>query len=261
VSGPPSGSDEPFDGDTAFAPDGPPDEGVARRPAEPPSRVVRAAPAEPTPSEPTRSEPSKPEKAKKDRGERSSFLRELPILILVAFALAIVLKTFFVQAFYIPSSSMEPTLQPGDRVLVRKIAYSPDRGDIIVFEDPTGRAGPDRGLVGGFVHWLTEAIGFARPDDEDFIKRVIGLPGETVELRNGRLYVDGVRIVEPYLTRPLDTRDYGPVEVPQDELFVLGDNRLNSNDSRFGLGFVPEDKVIGRAFVIVWPVSRIAWLH
>ena len=193
--------------------------------------------------------------------ERSSFLRELPVLILIAFGLAIVLKTVFVQAFYIPSGSMEPTLHPGDRVLVRKIAYEPDRGDIIVFSDPRGGLGQDRGLVGGFLHWLSEGIGFARPEDEDFIKRVIGLPGETVELRNGRLYVDGVQVEQPYLAGREDTRDYGPVKVPQGELFVLGDNRLNSNDSRFGLGFVPKDKVIGRAFVIVWPPSRVGWLH
>jgi signal peptidase I len=194
------------------------------------------------------------------KGERSAFLRELPILILIALGLAIVLKTFFVQAFYIPSGSMEPTLHPGDRVLVRKVLYAPDRGDIIVFSDPEGRPGPDRGLVGGFLHWLSEGIGFARPEHEDFIKRVIGLPGETVEIRNGRLFVDGLQIPEPYLEGREDTRDYGPVKVPKGQLFVLGDNRLNSNDSRFGLGFVPVDKVIGKAFVIVWPPSRMGWL-
>jgi signal peptidase I len=195
------------------------------------------------------------------KSERSAFLRELPILILVAFGLAIILKTFLIQAFYIPSGSMEPTLQPGDRVLVRKVLYEPDRGDIIVFEDPRGLLGPERGLVGGFLHWLSEGVGFARPEHEDFIKRVIGLPGETVEIRHGRLYVDGLRIEEPYLEGRDDTRDYGPIEVPKGELFVLGDNRLNSNDSRFGLGFVPVDKVIGKAFVIVWPPSRMGWLH
>lgn len=204
---------------------------------------------------------SQQEPPKKERGERSAFIRELPILILIAFGLAIVLKTFFVQAFYIPSGSMEPTLMPGDRVLVRKVLYEPDRGDVIVFEDPKGRSGPDRGVVGGFLHWLTETVGFARPENEDFIKRVIGLPGETVELRNGRLYVDGLQIPQPYLEGRQDTRDYGPIEVPQGKLFVLGDNRLNSNDSRFGLGFVPVDKVIGRAFVIVWPPSRMGWLR
>ena len=140
------------------------------------------------------------------------------------------LKTFFVQAFYIPSGSMEPTLMPGDRVLVMKVFDTPTRGDIVVFEDPKPGRQPERGLVDGFLHWLSEGLGFARPADEDFIKRVIGLPGETVELHNGKL-------------------------------FVLGDNRLNSNDSRYGLGFVPRDKVVGEAFVIIWPPSRIGWLR
>jgi signal peptidase I len=196
-----------------------------------------------------------------DQEERRSFLRELPILFIVALAVAIVLKTFVVQAFFIPSGSMEPTLEPGDRVLVQKVVYGPDRGDVIVFSDPQGRPGPDRGIVGGFVHWLSSTLGIERPEHEDFIKRVIGLPGETVELRDGRLFVDGVRIREPYLKGAVDTRDYGPVTVPEGALFVLGDNRLNSNDSRFGLGFVPVDKVVGRAFAIVWPPSRVGWIH
>jgi signal peptidase I len=196
-----------------------------------------------------------------EREERGSFLRELPVLFIVALAVAIVLKTLVVQAFFIPSSSMEPTLEPGDRVLVQKVVYGPDRGDVIVFSDPQGRAGPDRGIVGGFVHWLSSTLGIERPEHEDFIKRVIGLPGETVETRDGRLYVDGVRIHEPYLKGAIDTRDYGPVRVPEGALFVLGDNRLNSNDSRFGLGFVPVDKVVGRAFAIVWPPSRVGWIH
>ncbi|HET7928087.1 MAG TPA: signal peptidase I [Actinomycetota bacterium] len=196
-----------------------------------------------------------------EQEERGSFLRELPILVVVALAVAIVLKTLVVQAFFIPSGSMEPTLDPGDRVLVQKVVYGPGRGDVIVFSDPQGRPGPDRGILGGFVHWLSGTLGIERPEHDDFIKRVIGLPGETVELRDGRLLVDGVRIQEPYLKGAVDTRDYGPVRVPEGSLFVLGDNRLNSNDSRFGLGFVPVDKVVGRAFAIVWPPSRAGWIH
>jgi signal peptidase I len=197
----------------------------------------------------------------RERGGALGFLRELPVLIVVAFALAILLKTFVIQAFYIPSGSMEPTLMPGDRVLVMKAFDSPQRGDIVVFQDPHPGPQPDRGLIGGFLHWLSEGIGFVKPVDEDFIKRVIGLPGETVELRNGKLFVNGVETPEPYLRGPVDTRDYGPVTVPAGKLFVLGDNRLNSNDSRFGLGFVPEDKVVGEAFVKIWPPSRVGWLH
>jgi signal peptidase I len=190
-----------------------------------------------------------------------AFLRELPVLIIIAFALALVLKTFLIQAFYIPSGSMEPTFRAGDRVLVWKAFDAPERGDIIVFEDPHPGRRPDRGVIGGFLHWLSEGLGFARPAHEDFIKRVIGLPGETVELRDGVLYVDGERIPEPYLRGRPDRRDFGPVTVPPDALFVLGDNRPASDDSRFGLGFVPRDKVIGEAFVVIWPPSRIGWVR
>jgi signal peptidase I len=192
-----------------------------------------------------------------------SFLRELPVLIVLAFVLAIVLKTFVVQAFYIPSGSMEPTLEPGDRVLVNKAFYTPHRFDIIVFADPKGRPGPDRGIVGGFLHWLSEGLGVAQPADEDFIKRVIGLPGERIEIRDHVVYADGRPLTEPYLTTEArrSMGDYGPVTVPNDALFVMGDNRGNSNDSRAGLGFIPLDKVIGGAFVTIWPLSRATWLH
>jgi signal peptidase I len=204
-------------------------------------------------------------RTREERGDRDllGFLRELPVLIVLAFALAILLKTFVVQAFYIPSGSMEPTLLPGDRVLVNKVLYHPHRGDIIVFEDPNPGPEPDRGIIGGFLHWLSEGFGFARPVDEDFIKRVIGLPGESIEIRDHVVYVDGGPLDEPYLTRRarLSMGDFGPVRVPAHSLFVMGDNRGNSNDSRAGLGFVPEDKVIGRAFITIWPPSRIGWLH
>jgi signal peptidase I len=194
-------------------------------------------------------------------GQVLGFLGELPVLVVLAFALALVLKTFVVQAFYIPSGSMEPTLRPGDRVLVQKLSDEPHRGDIVVFENPSPGAQPDRGLVGGILHWLSEGLGFARPEDEDFIKRVIGLPGDSVEIHHGELFVNGRETPEPYLRRPFDTRDYGPDEVPSGSLFVLGDNRLNSNDSRFGLGFVPLNKVVGKAFVVIWPPSRTGWLN
>jgi signal peptidase I len=218
-------------------------------PAEEPAAATRAL---------HRDEPRPPERGRRHRV--LSFLRELPVLILLALALAILLKSFIVQAFFIPSGSMEPALEPGDRVLVNKAFFDPNRGDVIVFSDPDDGTSPDRGVVGGFLHWLSEAVGFARPEDEDFIKRVVGLPGEVVEIREGRLVIDGRRLREPYLEGPVDTRDFGPVRIPPDALFVLGDNRLNSNDSRFALGFVPVDKVIGRAFVIIWPLSRTGWV-
>jgi signal peptidase I len=201
---------------------------------------------------------------RKSRGGLS-FLRELPILLLVAFLLALLIKTFLVQAFYIPSASMEPTLQIGDRVLVNKIVYhlhDPRRGDIIVFSDPHPVQVEHRNPVSGFLHWLTEGLGVQSSAQKDFIKRVIGLPGDTVEIDDrGTVFVNGHALKEPYLSPFRDTRRYGPIRVPATSLFVLGDNRTDSNDSRFQLGFIPMDKVIGRAFVIIWPPSRVRWLH
>jgi signal peptidase I len=199
------------------------------------------------------------------------FLGELPGLILMALVLAILIKTFLVQAFYIPSPSMDPTLQRNDRVLVSKIPYylgEPARGDVIVFSEPDPKRQPDRGAVGGALHWLWEKIGVQQPDHEDYIKRVIGLPGDTVVAKNNKVYVNGERLDEPYVHQPTQwPSGVGKVEVPEGMLFVMGDNRSNSLDSRYGLGvrdpeqggvgFVPIDSVIGKAFVIVWPVDRM----
>ena len=200
------------------------------------------------------------------------FLRELPALVLLALVLAILIKTFLVQAFFIPSESMVPTLHVGDRVLVNRLAYrfgDIERFDVIVFSDPNPAPGEDRGLVGGFLHWLAEGTGVTEPAEEDFIKRVIALPGEVWEIRDGEVYVNGERLDEPYLVGPPDQRNFGPETVPAGTLFVLGDNRLHSCDSRFepddagvcrGLGYVPQDNVIGQAFVIVWPPGDMGWL-
>jgi signal peptidase I len=221
-----------------------------------------------TTTEPQPSEAGSAEKTSHERGTRSS-LRELALLTGIALVIAILIKAFVVQAFYIPSESMVPTLFRGDRVLVNRLAYrlgDIDRGDIVVFSDPMPGAGEDRGLVDGLLHWLGEGLGVARPDDDDFIKRVIALPGETWEIRRGVTYVDGTKLAEPYLNPLLpDTGSYGPAAVPDGMLFVMGDNRLESGDSRFdpprGVGYVPIDRVIGRAFVVIWPPSRMGWLH
>jgi signal peptidase I len=186
----------------------------------------------------------------------------------MALVIAIVIKTFLIQAFFIPSGSMEPTLMPNDRILVNRLAYRfghIERGDIIVFGDPTPTP-QDRGIVGTVLHWLGEGIGVVRPADDDFIKRVIALPGETWEIRDGVTYIDGRKLDEPYVNQAdLDTRSFGPETVPDGMLFVMGDNRNHSGDSRFpppaGLGYIPIDRVIGQAFVTIWPPSRAAWLH
>ncbi len=199
-----------------------------------------------------------------DRKPRGSSLREFPLLLAFALILALVIKTFLVQAFYIPSESMTNTLQVGDRVLVNKLVYHlhpPRRGDVIVFADPHPSVAPHRNGPSAFWHWLTEGLGVSTSPDKDFIKRVIGLPGDRVEIHRGRVFVNGKPMAEPYLNPVRDTRDFGPITVPKDHLFVMGDNRTNSLDSRFQLGYIPDDKVIGRALVIVWPPSRVGWLH
>jgi signal peptidase I len=147
-------------------------------------------------------------------------------------------------------------------VLVNKIPYyfhDPRRGDIIVFENPNPQAVPDRGVVSGFFHWLFQGLGFQQPENEDFIKRVIGLPGDVVEGKHGSVFINGERLREPYLTQT--TQPFDATTVPEGKLFVMGDNRGNSLDSRFTLGFVPIDKVIGEAFIKLWPPSRFGLLH
>lgn len=221
--------------------------------------TTAAAPADATITPPDTPTPPSDEK------HRWRFIGSLPFLIIVALCAAILIKSFLVQAFFIPSESMEPTLMKGDRVLVNKLAYAGGdvgRQDVVVFVNPNGDSPPDRGLVGGFIHWLGEGIGVAQPENEDYIKRVIGLPGETLEIRDEEVLIDGTALDEPYLTADAKTcnREFGPVTVPEGSLFVMGDNRCNSADSRYGLGFVPQDKVVGRAFVIIWPPSNLGGL-
>jgi signal peptidase I len=208
-----------------------------------------------------------PEHDEEDRGDSAwrRFIGSTPFLILVALAVAILVKTFVIQAFYIPSESMVPTLEVGDRVFVSKFMFDGGdiaRGDVIVFENPNAAELPDRSGISSVLHWLGEGIGIAQPENEDFIKRVIALPGETIEIRHDVVYIDGKPLDEPYLTQAAgdSTGEYPLHTVPDDALFVMGDNRGNSADSRYGLGFVPLEKVIGKAFVVIWPPSHMGGL-
>ena len=183
-----------------------------------------------------------------------TFLRELPVLLLVAFLLAFILRTFVVQVFYIPSRSMEPTLVEDDRIVVEKISYlfrEPARGDVVVFagDEEFEDAGSTAGTI---LRGVGQFIGLVPVDARDFVKRVIGLPGDTVEIEDGVVFVNGVEIDEPYVVNG-DERSSGPWQVPDGALFVLGDNRPNSADSRFGLGYVDVDDVVGRAGWVIWP--------
>ncbi len=197
---------------------------------------------------------------KKQRNPFLAFLTELPGLIVMAFALAILIKSTLIQAFWIPTGSMEPTLVPGDRVIVAKVPYyfgEPHRGDVIVFEEPDPAKEPDRGIWGGFVHWLGQGLGFTPPDNPDYIKRVIGEPGQEIWATRKGVFVDGVKITEPYLPNGVVTQPFEKRTVPEGRLFVMGDNRGNSLDSRFGLGFVPIDRVVGKAVIVIWPFDHV----
>lgn len=187
---------------------------------------------------------------------RRRLLRELPVVLLVALVLAFGIKTFLVQAFYIPSGSMMDTLQVDDRVLVEKVSFrfrDPRRGEVVVFHRPRAPAAPQGPIEA--LRSLLEGLGLVAPDsDIDLIKRVVGLPGETVEIQDGVVHVDGAALSEPYARN--DERDFGPLQVPAGHYFMLGDNRANSDDSRYGLGPVPREAILGRAFVILWPPLR-----
>ncbi|HUR19088.1 MAG TPA: signal peptidase I [Acidimicrobiales bacterium] len=162
------------------------------------------------------------------------------VIIGGALLAALVIKTFLFQAFYIPSESMLPTLKKQDRVLVNKLSYrvhDVHRGDVVVFERPPNEAGVIR----------------------DLIKRVIGLPGETVEGKEGHIYIDGEALREPYLPPATTTSTFGPEKIPASHIWVMGDNRSNSSDSRV-FGSISTSRVVGRAFVRVWPLDALGLL-
>ncbi len=183
-----------------------------------------------------------------------------------AAVIAFLLKTLVAQAFYIPSGSMLPQLQINDRVIVSKLAYrlhSPRRGDIVVFDCPESACVNERREEGPFlrriVRTLAEGVGVVQPSTEEFIKRVVGLPGETVQARDGAVFVDGRRLIEPYLAPGTVTSDFPATPVPAAHLWVMGDNRTNSSDSRV-FGPVPRSSVVGRTVVRVWPLPEAAFL-
>lgn len=186
----------------------------------------------------------------------SSFLKELPILIIIALTLAFLLRTFVIQVFFIPSGSMEPTLQVHDRMVVEKVTYrfrDIARGDVIVFEGEDGGFAPQSSGVQRVIRGVGQFVGVIPADARDFVKRVIGLPGDEVVIEDGIVSVNGVELDEPYAD--LDTYD-GTHRVPEGSLFVMGDNRRNSSDSRYSLGFIDTDDVVGRAVLRIWPLSE-----
>lgn len=178
---------------------------------------------------------------------------EWVVLIASALVIALLIKTFLFQAFYIPSESMKPTLNIGDRVLVNKLSYrvhDVNRGDIVVFETP-----PKEKDANGKI--------------KDLVKRVIGLPGETLETHNGIVFVNGRQLEEPYLRNGVKTcalnspagtcGDLQATTIPSNDVFVMGDNRTASKDSR-SFGAITESSIVGRVFVRIWPVTDLGFL-
>lgn len=158
--------------------------------------------------------------------------------------IALLVEAFLIQAFWIPSPSMLPTLEIGDRVLVNKLSYrlhDVHRGDIVVFERPPGASTGEDGEV------------------KDLIKRVIAVEGDTIEARDGRVYVNGEQLEEDYLEPGTPTNNLPLQTIPPDQVFVMGDNRTNSEDSRV-FGTITEDDIVGRAFIRVLPITDIGWL-
>lgn len=183
---------------------------------------------------------------------------EIPVMLLVAFTLAFLLRTFVVQVFYVPSGSMIPTLEINDRIATEKVTYlfrDLARGDVIVFagDEPFG-ANADMSTAQQVATGVGQFVGVVPVDAEDFVKRVIGLEGDTIEIADGVVSVNGVQLDEPYAY--LDSSN-GVWEVPSGSLFVMGDNRPNSGDSRTALGFIDRDDIVGRAVAKIWPLDRI----
>lgn len=209
------------------------------------------------------------------RGGVIGFLRDLVIILVVAFLVSFLLKTFLVRSFFIPSGSMEQTLQIDDRILVNQLV--PDvvgvqRGDIVVFKDPGGWLYPRSTQPPQGFEKVLQSVGLAADTSEEYVvKRVIGIGGDRVSCcdAQGRVQVNGVSIDEPYIVIPPGETKASAIDfdvtVPKNSVWVMGDNRYSSKDSRYntdqpGKGFVPESEIVGRAFVLNWPLDHFKWL-
>ncbi|MFF1635686.1 signal peptidase I [Leifsonia sp. NPDC058248] len=208
-----------------------------------------------------------------------TLLRDILVIFVVALLVSFLIKTFVARSFYVPSGSMLNTLQINDRILVNELqpkVFPLERGDVVVFKDPGGWLPPatptPTNPVAGAVGSLLDFVGLSASDsDQHLVKRLIGLPGDKVSCCNalGQMSVNGVPLKEPYVLLPAGVESVSEKEfsvtVPKGTIWVMGDNRYNSADSRYhmddpGNGFVPLDDVVGRAFVVSWPVSHWSWL-
>ncbi|MGY5031642.1 signal peptidase I [Streptomyces sp. 900116325] len=223
----------------------------------------------------TESDGDSPDSGGTAPGKPRSFWKELPLLIGIALILALLIKTFLVQAFSIPSDSMQDTLQRGDRVLVDKLTpwfgSEPQRGEVVVFHDPGGWLESAQTPAPNVAQKFLSFIGLMpSAEEKDLIKRVIAIGGDTVECKeNGPVTVNGVALDETSFIYPGNTpcndEPFGPIKVPEGRIWVMGDHRQNSLDSRYhqelpGQGTVSTDEVVGRAIVVAWPINRWATL-
>jgi signal peptidase I len=198
--------------------------------------------------------------AEATRSGRRLLWRQFPIVVVGAVVLALLVKSFLLQAFYIPSESMLPTLEKGDRVLVEKIGRhfgGPARGDVVVFERDT--AATAARATGSPMSELSDAfrglLGLPAEGTEDLIKRVIAVAGDTVEGHGQRLLVNGEPLEEDYLFDGRATYNFPPMTIEPGMIFVMGDNRDGSQDSR-SFGPVSVDRVVGKAILVIWPLNR-----
>jgi signal peptidase I len=238
-----------------------------RRRVEAPERPETAPAAPPVSEEKEETAPKKHSRARR--------LAELPLLVLLALVIAVVIKTFLVQAFYIPSGSMFPTLHVGDRVLVEKLSYrfgGPGRGDVVVFEKNVFGEDPDVPWHQDVRNFMRDLLGLPTGRSQDYIKRIVAVEGDTIRYSGTprKLLVNGEEVEQPYIRGGRDrssptvtTDDCRRLQmekmkdgclVPDDMVFVMGDSRGNSEDSRV-LGPIGEDKIVGRTFLIIWPPS------
>jgi signal peptidase I len=224
---------------------------------------------EPSDSGSTNSSPNPRPSGRRRSSRRSGWrtLWEYIVLIGSALVLASLIRAFLGLAFWIPSPSMVPTLQVGDRVVVSRLSYrmdQPHRGDIVVFQNPAWQAPPKAVLPVRFMKDLGEFVGIGQPKDKNYIKRVVGLPGDTIEGKNGSVWINGKVLNEPYLPKGVITSDFSAQKIPAGSYWMMGDNRDNSCDSRCFEDttgsphpFISEDDIVGRAFVRVWPLNRL----
>ncbi len=226
---------------------------------------------------------SKKSRSRKAPSKRRSvllFFRDLLIIFVVALLISFLIKTFLIRSFYIPSGSMENTLQVDDRIIVNQLEpglIPITRGDVLVFKDPGGWLLPQVDIVQNPIvagaDWVLSVVGLSAPDSNDhLIKRVIGLPGDHVVCCNalGQMSVNDIPLDESdYVLLPAGettvSKDDFDVTIPDDSLWMMGDNRYNSKDSRYngdtaGKGYVPIENVVGRALVVSWPLAHWSWL-